>query len=117
MNFKENESAQKLRGGYYTPGDLADFIAKWTCRHDTREVLEPSCGDGQFLDSLAKAGLTTQGAITAFELDSAEAEKAKERSAQLGVTAQIHDDDFLQWALEQLDEGGSSLLPHPALQA
>jgi adenine-specific DNA-methyltransferase len=106
MNFKENESAQKLRGGYYTPGDLADFIAKWTCRNGTREVLEPSCGDGQFLDALAKAGFTTQGAITAFELDSAEAKKAKERAAQVGVTAQIYDDDFLLWALGQLDEGG-----------
>jgi len=106
MNFKKNESAQKLRGGYYTPGDLADFIAKWTCRNGTREVLEPSCGDGQFLDALAKAGFTTQGAITAFELDSAEAKKAKERAAQVGVTAQIYDDDFLLWALGQLDEGG-----------
>ncbi len=106
MNFKENESAQKLRGGYYTPADLADFIAKWTCSHDTHDVLEPSCGDGQFLDSLAKVGLAGQSAITAFELDSAEAKKAKERSAQLGITAQIHDADFLQWALGQLEDGG-----------
>lgn len=106
MNFKKNESAQKLRGGYYTPGDLADFIAKWTCGEETREVLEPSCGDGQFLDALAQAGLTKQSAITAFELDSEEAKKAKQRAAQVGVTAQIYDDDFLQWALDQLIEGG-----------
>jgi len=106
MNFKENESAQKLRGGYYTPGDLADFIARWTCGHETRDVLEPSCGDGQFLGSVAKAGFNAEGVITAFELDSAEAKKAKERAAQVGVTAQIFDDDFLAWALEQLDEGG-----------
>lgn len=106
MNFKENESAQKLRGGYYTPGDLANFIAKWTCREETRELLEPSCGDGQFLDALAQAGLTDQSVVTAFELDSEEAKKAKERAAQVGVAAQIYDDDFLQWVLGQLAEGG-----------
>ncbi len=106
MNFKENESAQKLRGGYYTPGDLASFIAKWACGEETCEVLEPSCGDGQFFDALVQAGLSHQGFITAFELDTAEARKAKLRAAQVGVAAQIYHGDFLQWALDQLGDGG-----------
>lgn len=107
MNFKENESAQKLRGGYYTPGDLANFIAKWACNTETRKVLEPSCGDGQFLEALSQAGLSNEGVVTAFELDAAEAKKAKSRSIQVGISAEIYDCDFLQWALDQMCEGGS----------
>ena len=29
MNFMRNETAEKLRGGYYTPPDLALFLARW----------------------------------------------------------------------------------------
>jgi len=39
----------KLRGGYYTPKLVADWLARWALRtpHDT--FLEPSCGDGAIL--------------------------------------------------------------------
>ena len=32
MNFKVNETEQKLRGGYYTPLDLASYISRWIMR-------------------------------------------------------------------------------------
>jgi len=44
MNFMVNESAQKLRGGYYTPLDLAAYITRWTLEKNPRTLLEPSCG-------------------------------------------------------------------------
>ena len=40
----------KLRGGYYTPKTIAKYIAEWAVRSSTDTVLEPSCGDGCFLD-------------------------------------------------------------------
>ena len=36
-------SYQKLRGGYYTPKLIADFLASWAIRSPADEVLEPSC--------------------------------------------------------------------------
>ena len=52
MNFIANESAQKLRGGYYTPMDLATYICRWVFGKSPTTILEPSCGDGVFVDAL-----------------------------------------------------------------
>src|SRR6266536_160473 len=46
-------SADKLRGGYYTPPAVARFIAAWASAAGPR-VLEPSCGDGAVLAMLAE---------------------------------------------------------------
>ena len=53
MNFIKNETSQKLRGGYYTPRDLASFLARWVGQINPKDVLEPSCGDGVFFSALA----------------------------------------------------------------
>ena len=73
----------KLRGGYYTPKTIAKYIAEWAVRSSTDTVLEPSCGDGCFLD-VACARLSELGCpaeslpsqILGIELDSCEARKA-----------------------------------------
>lgn len=44
----------KLRGGYYTPEILTEFIAKRMIQSSTDTVLEPSCGDGGFLRAVQK---------------------------------------------------------------
>ena len=101
MNFIENESAQKLRGGYYTPDDLATFLCEWVLETNPKRILEPSCGDGVFLSALRTAGASEKLAITALELDSAEAAKAKRRAAEVGLQSiKVHTEDFLTWALE-----------------
>ncbi|MBC7148502.1 MAG: N-6 DNA methylase [Rhizobium sp.] len=101
MNFMENESAQKLRGGYYTPSDLAAFIARWVKEISPKRILEPSCGDGAFLGALAAVEGFKKAKVTAFELDEDEARKAKARASDVGIHADIHAEDFLGWALEQ----------------
>lgn len=45
---------QKLRGGYYTPQPIAQFLASWAIRDTSDEVLEPSCGDGEILLAAAQ---------------------------------------------------------------
>lgn len=101
MNFIENESAQKLRGGYYTPKDLATFLCEWVLEINPKRVLEPSCGDGVFLSALRSAGASAKLAVTAFELDGLEAEKAKQRAKEIGLqSSKVHSADFLSWALE-----------------
>jgi len=79
MNFIKNETAQKLRGGYYTPLDLAIYISRWASEKHPHSVLEPSCGDGIFLEALAKAEPRARLHFTGFELFDEEAVKAKER--------------------------------------
>ncbi len=50
--FKEKKlSANKLRGGYYTPKEISDFLCNWAIRKQDDKVLEPSCGDGSFIES------------------------------------------------------------------
>jgi adenine-specific DNA methylase len=54
MNFKINETTTKLRGGYYTDPDIANFLLKWVLNIHPKSILEPSCGDGVFLRGLSK---------------------------------------------------------------
>ena len=102
MNFMENESAQKLRGGYYTPADLAGFIARWVGEKNPRDILEPSCGDGAFLTALSSCPGTAESNIVAFELDKQEAQSALRCAKELGLSVKITASDFLEWALYQL---------------
>ena len=80
MNFIINESEQKLRGGYYTPLDLAAYITRWTLAQKPQHVLEPSCGDGIFIQAIAELGYQTGLAFTGFELLAEEAAKARKRA-------------------------------------
>jgi adenine-specific DNA-methyltransferase len=48
--IKDGLTAQKLRGGYYTPKQIAKFLCKWAVDEHTNKVLEPSCGDGNFVE-------------------------------------------------------------------
>ena len=43
MKFKADQTAQKLRGGYYTPQNIADFTTKWVLNNKPKSILEPSC--------------------------------------------------------------------------
>ncbi len=83
---------QKLRGGYYTPEPIAQFLAAWAIQAPDAMVLEPSCGDGIMLEAAANR-LADQGAthpqiarqLQGVELDNDEAHKARERLKQLEI--------------------------------
>ncbi len=107
MNFIGNETAQKLRGGYYTPPDLAVFLARWVKETGVKSILEPSCGDGVVFHALARVQGFETASIVAFELDSAEAGKARGCARDAGLRgAKIHAEDFLLWAIAQLGDDG-----------
>ena len=101
MNFIENETAQKLRGGYYTPFDLALFLTRWVAEITPRRILEPSCGDGVFMESIAEVSAVRNAHIMGFELEPDEAAKADFRVKSAGLKeASILNEDFLGWALK-----------------
>ena len=105
MNFKEFQTEQKLRGGYYTPEDLADFLVRWIAVISPKSILEPSCGDGVFFNRIAlKLGNPT---VMGFEIDSKEANKALERARTSNLTnVNLKVDDFLGWAIDAIKDGG-----------
>lgn len=105
MNFMRNETAEKLRGGYYTPPDLALFLVRWVAQGRPETVLEPSAGDGAFIRAFDAAGAGT-ARIVALELDAVEAAKAAESARSLSVEADVLNRDFLGWALAELPKGG-----------
>jgi len=91
MKLITEASAEKLRGGFYTPEPIADFILRWGINGSTdSEILEPSCGDGVFLERLCKSKLKYKS-ITAVELDEVEAKKAQQINLKNG---HIINDDF-----------------------
>jgi len=91
---KEKIDAQKLRGGYYTPPEIARFLCNWAITNETREVLEPSCGDGIFVaEAIRRFQELGTGAqdfnyrLKGIELIEAEALKAEQRARELGCNA------------------------------
>jgi len=77
MRLIKNASKEKLRGGFYTPEPIASFILRWAFNGNKEyDILEPSCGDGVFLESI-KNGKYNYNTITGVELDPIEAEKSK----------------------------------------
>lgn len=106
MNFKEHQTEQKLRGGYYTPHDLAGFLVRWVNAIEPKRVLEPSCGDGVFFVEASKHFNSSN--ITGFELDPIEAEKAFRTGKKAGLDdLAVHNQDFLGWAIENLKKKSS----------
>lgn len=85
---KAAPQGDKLRGGYYTPDVIAEFVAAWVAAAGPA-TLEPSCGDGGILGHLVRH---SHGAVEAVELFADEANKAEERT---GVA--VHVGDFFQW--------------------
>lgn len=88
---KQTTDSRKLRGGYYTPLELAHYLVKWGLRDDTKRILEPSCGDGNFilailqqLQNISTAPHPPSSTIVAVELAADELNKAKARTEQLG---------------------------------
>ena len=76
MRLKKDSSEQKLRGAYYTPLQLANAMVSLAASKNINNVLEPSCGDGVFLDSLASLNLINDiPNITAVEIEPDEADK------------------------------------------
>jgi adenine-specific DNA-methyltransferase len=86
---------QKLRGGYYTPRVIAQFLANWAIQSAADEVLEPSCGDGSLLEaaaerllSLGASSAAVSNQLKATELYESEAVLARQRLEHLGVSSE-----------------------------
>ena len=78
----------KRHGQFFTPPDVASTLVCWAVRNADDRVLDPSCGDGEFLMAHEKA--------VGCELDSEHAAAARCRAPG----ALVHGGDFFAWADE-----------------
>jgi adenine-specific DNA methylase len=100
-------NTDKLRGGYYTSPELARWLCSWAIRAPDDLILEPSCGDGVFLEAavdrftqIGSRGLASANHIFGVEILADEAEKARMRlEHHLGCCAagQVETSDFFAW--------------------
>jgi len=105
MNFKVQESTNKLRGGYYTAEAVSRFLSRWALKKHPASILEPSCGDGEFVRAV-RAVHDYRLQFTGVEIHPGEAEKA--RSEAMGarkIKTEIHTCNFLEWYLSKIDAG------------
>jgi len=102
MQFASDQTPDKLRGGYYTPPALADFLLHWGLGCQPERMLEPSCGDGAFLAALARRAPGDGPHVQAVELLPAEADKARralERYRATGGDGAVLQADYLRHAM------------------
>jgi adenine-specific DNA-methyltransferase len=109
---KAAASYQKLRGGYYTPKAIADFLAKWAIQSPTSRILEPTCGDGALLVSalerIVDLGSSINSAselIHGVEIDPTEAQKGVQRLASFAdqpVQPDVYVGDFFSYCQSHL---------------
>lgn len=102
MKCASTASGEKLRGGYYTPPDLAMFLVKWIEAIQPGQVLEPSCGDGVFLSAMGERGLSSK--VVGFEIDKGEAATARRRAAHASLNhCKVIAADFLEWSIKAMN--------------
>lgn len=110
MRLKKNSSEQKLRGAYYTPLQLANAMVGLFASQNIATVLEPSCGDGVFLDSLKNLNLLDKiKRVTAVEIAPDEAEKVRSQYSDFGQV-EVCTEDFFNYYYRVLDKESFDLI-------
>jgi len=109
-------NSNKLRGGYYTPLDVAEWLTKWAVQSGSDQILEPSCGDGIFLSAAAKMlrkyRKTNGGHVHGIEISEVEASKARQRVAETpSVTVNVA--DFFEWAKDNTGSRFDAVVGNP----
>lgn len=102
-----NLDKDKLRGGYYTSSAVADWLCEWAIRSPKDRVLEPSCGNGAFLEAAVKryAELGARRPAIARQLkgieiiasEAALARSRLSRSLSDRASAVVNTGDFFKW--------------------
>ena len=78
----------KRHGQFFTPPQVAATLVRWAIRSSTDRLLDPACGDGEFLSAHEYA--------VGCELDAEHAATARSRAP----AALVHGGDFFAWADE-----------------
>lgn len=103
MKLKANSSEQKLRGAYYTPLKLANAMVKLFASERINNILEPSCGDGVFIEALNQQNfISTANTVTAIEIEKEEALKVREAFI-CKENISVYNEDFFEFYKNNAD--------------
>jgi adenine-specific DNA-methyltransferase len=92
--------ARKLRGAFFTPGEVANSIVEWAVRSPHERVFEPSCGEAVFMLAVASrlralgARGRLAGQLHGAELHAPSAIAASDALSAEGVSSRIAIGDF-----------------------
>jgi adenine-specific DNA-methyltransferase len=100
--LRQPVNGDKLRGGYYTPAPLGEFLSAWAVRSPNAKVLEPSAGDGNIVEATARR-VGGRGSIAAVELFPEEAAKVVARG---GRRTSVVVGDVFEWFEKTRPDGG-----------
>jgi adenine-specific DNA methylase len=113
----------KLRGGYYTSPVIAKHLCDWAIRSKKDHVLEPSCGDGVFLEAAAHRLIELGTAedhisrqLAGVEIIPAEATiaiQSLEKAIGRHEPDVVHMDDFFSWINANLNERFDAVVGNP----
>lgn len=110
MILKEDSTEQKLRGAYYTPQKAARKMAEFFKDLPIRTILEPSCGNGVFVEAALDHGLLDDdGTMTAIEIEASAVQQTGERIGQQENIRLLHM-DFFQYCEQHKEDPGYDLI-------
>ncbi len=94
--------SKKKTGSYYTPRLISDFMVKYVfskIKDRNISILEPSVGDGVFMESINKISFTcfNEKSLTLIEINQKELLKAKSKIDIEFNKVKIHNTDFLKY--------------------
>lgn len=94
----DTDAQRKARGAFFTPPEVAAYVARWAVRSSADRVLEPSCGEAAFLLA-AHERVQTLPAAGPVRLDGVELHGASARAARAvlraaGASAHVRVSDF-----------------------
>ncbi len=104
MKLQKTMSDQKLRGGYYTPKIIRNFLVNWAVDSTTKSILEPSCGDGGFFETVFEGEYKKIKEVVGIELNPEEAKKAEKIVSKFGKNSTIVNDDFFKYYVTTLEK-------------
>lgn len=95
---------RKALGAFYTPPEVARYLCHWAIRSQMDRVLEPSCGDAEFLIAATKRIQELDGclfdvrpSLTGVEINPSAVCAASNRLSSAGYSAEIHVCDFFDF--------------------
>ncbi len=94
----QDEASRHARGAYFTPEPVARFMTQWALKEPAQRILEPSCGEAQFLKAAHDLALAGGRDLKLFgvELHQPSVDAARERLARHGAAAAITHANFFQ---------------------
>lgn len=107
MINKEAQTEKKLRGGYYTPSPIADYLWEWVSQIKPKNLLEPSAGEGALLEPINYNDIN----IDAVELSKEEVIKLKEK--RIHGTLNVFSADFFEWLKDNNTKKYDAIVSNP----